>query len=262
MVVIVGIGLSPLTIQTNMNNTPNSVSESQSLFFNSAFAQESVDGQFQLEEISELPIAGAFLISIVSIVIIILVFKKLSKRSLREIIQNDVGYPTLSKFQFLLWTLVVAFTYLAIQIIIVIGTDYSGNYLIDEIPQNLLAMMGISVAVPIIASKKVAIAKKINKADTRQYFGSMFYNIQGKLDLARLQMFLWTIIGIGIYLHVVFDEILTLSSTEELFLPDISPTLLILMGLSQGAYLGSKFVGGNSQENNSVSDSSENPDNK
>jgi len=249
MGVIVGFGFTPFTIQTNMDNTSNSVFNSQNLIFKSAFAQESVEGQFQLEEISESSIAGAFLISIVSIVIIILVFKKLSKRSLKEIIQNDAGYPTLSKFQFLLWTLVVAFTYLAIQIIIVIGTDYSGDYLIQDIPENLLAMMGISVAVPIIASKKVAIAKKINKEDTRQYFGSMFYNIQGKLDLARLQMFLWTIIGIGIYLHVVFDQIMTLSSTEELFLPDVSPTLLILMGLSQGAYLGSKFAGGNPQEN-------------
>ena len=231
------------------------------------YAQEldsDLGGKLKLIGISEATIIFAFLISIFSIIIIVLIFKKLSKRPLKEIIQNDSGYSTLSKFQFLLWTLVIAFSYLAIQIIIIVGTDYSGEYLIQEVPENLLAMMGISVAVPIIASKKVTMAKKISKQDTRQYFGSIFYNIQGKLDLARLQMFLWTIIGIGIYLQIIFDQIFTLSAIDELFLPDISPTLLILMGLSQGAYLGAKFVGGDTQENNSASnssDTSENPNN-
>jgi len=267
MVVIVGIGLSPLTIPTDPDYLHNSVTESQSLLFKSVFAQndepDDESGQLELEEVPETIIILAFLISAISIAVILYVFKILAKRSVKEVILNDKGYPTISKFQFLLWTLVIAFTYFSIQIIIVVGTDYSTEqaYLIKNVPENLLALMGISVAVPIIASAKTRKTKKIKKQDDSKSFGTMFLNLHGNLDLARLQMFLWTIIGISIYLHTVFDEILTLSSIGELFLPDVSPTLLILMGLSQGAYLGSKFVGGNTQENVPASNASENSNN-
>jgi len=269
MVVVVGFGLSPLTTQTNMDYLHNSVTESQNLIFKSAFAESHEldnnddSGQLKLVEVTTDQIVMAFVISAILIIVIVSVYKIIAKRPLKEIILNDKGYPTLSKFQFLLWTIVIAFTFFSITTIIVIGTDYSTeqDYFIKDVPENLLAMMGISVAVPIVASSKTRRTKKIKKQDDSRSFGAMFLNLQGNLDLARLQMFLWTIIGISIYLHTVFDEILTVTSSGELFLPDVSPTLLILMGLSQGAYLGSKFVGGNPQENDSVSNASENSNN-
>jgi len=269
MVVVLGFSLSPLTIQTNMDNTSNSVSEYQSLFFKSVFAQNSeLDNNDEstrpmLSNVSDTTLSLAFLISAISIIVILYLFKILSKRSLKEIILNDKGYPTLSKFQFLLWTLVIAFTYLSLQIIIVVGANYSdATYLLKDPPVNLLALMGISVAVPLIAAGKTNRMKMIKKQDDSKAFGSMFLNLNGKLDLARFQMFLWTIIGIGIYLHTVFDEVFTLNTSEQLFLPDVAPVLVFLMGLSQAAYLGQKYVGSDSQENNSVPNDSENPDNK
>lgn len=154
-----------------------------------------------------------------------------------ELVLDSNEFPTLAKFQFVLWTIVIAFSYFAIQIILIIGTDYSDlqGYMIHEIPQNLLAMMGISVAVSVVSKDK-------NTKNKDKSFKSMFYNLQGNLDLAQFQMFLWTIIGISIYLHTLFDEIITVSSINDLFLPDVTPTLLILMGLSQGAYLGSMYT--------------------
>jgi len=47
---------------------------------------------------------------------------------------------------------------------------------------------------------------------------------------------------------------------EKLFLPDVSPTLLILMGLSQTAYLGSKIAKKGSEENKPTA-AAKNPDN-
>jgi len=188
----------------------------------------------------------ALLISIISIIVILYVFKKLGgKRPLVEIILNNNGYPTLSKFQFLLWTLVLAFTFFSIHIIMIIETSFPTQqaYSIQSIPENLLALMGISVAVPVISTIQSARTKITKKSD--KSFGSMFLNSEGRLDLAKLQMFLWTIIGILIYLYIVVDELVTVSTVNELFLPDISPTLLILMGLSHGAYLGSKLTGQN-----------------
>ena len=83
-------------------------------------------------------------------------------------------------------------------------------------------------------------------------------------------MFLWTFVGIGIYLFVFFsstsmviadvqktDELkcnqlaiheaeqkgcTNLKNLKNLNLPDIDPPLLILMGLSQGGYSGGKQV--------------------
>jgi len=219
------------------------------LTFPNSFAQDSENfrGEIALEEVNSNEIFAAFVFSAVSIVVIVGVFKKLSRKPLKEIILNSKGWPTLSKFQFLLWTFVIAFSYLAIQIILITGTDYSGEYLLNNIPENLLALMGISVAVPIVNANITEKTKKIeNKDEDDRSFGTMFYNPEGKLDLARLQMFLWTIIGIAIFLYILFDQITTLSSVEELFIPDVSPTLLILMGLSQTAYLGSKIAKSNS----------------
>jgi len=219
-----------------------------------AFAQtDQLDETKDLDDVEQSTVFLAFMVSFLIIILIMYVFKRLGKqKSLGGIILNEHGYPTLSKFQFLLWTLVIAFVFLAIQITRIIATDYTAGseYLIRDIPENLLVLMGISVAVPIISSKSMD-EKKFSKEDVSS-FGMMFYNKQGNLDLARLQMFLWTIIGIVIYLYIVFDQFTTLSSANDLFLPDVSPTLLILMGLSQGAYLGSKFVGNKSHDSKVV----------
>lgn len=157
-----------------------------------------------------------------------------------ELSLDSKGFPTLAKFQFVVWTLVIAFSYFAIQIILIIETDYSEQhgYLLDDIPENLLAMMALSVTVSVISiEKSLKIKPKENIS-----FRTIFSNLQGKLDLAEFQMFLWTIIGVSVYLHTVFDEILTVNTVHDLFLPDVNPTLVILMGLSQGAYLGSKYT--------------------
>ena len=83
------------------------------LIFPNGFAQpENNDGIFQIDEVEDYQIIAAFVISAVSIFVIMLIFRNLSNKSFKEIILNSLGVPTLSKFQFLLWTFVVAFAYL------------------------------------------------------------------------------------------------------------------------------------------------------
>ncbi len=259
MIAITGFGLSPIHIETNLDNTSNLVFGSKSLIFQSTFAEEEessskLKGIFNLDELNENQILFTFGISAILIIVTVFMFRFLGKKTFKGIILNEHGYPTLSKFQFWLWTLIISFTFLALQIMKIIATDYAAGqeYLIQDIPENLLAMMGISVAVPIAASGITNKMKNINKVDTAASFGSMFRNYEGNLDLSRLQMFLWTIIGIVIYLQVFIDQIFTLESVNQLFLPDVSPTLVILMGLSQTAYLGSKLASRSTEENNST----------
>ncbi|SRR5579875_312864 len=196
-----------------------------------------------------------FIISTLAILAIILVFKYAAGcKPIGDFIVGKDGAPSLSQFQFLLWTLVVSFTFLSMQIIVLIETHFNPppNLQINKIPDNLLALMGISIAVPIISSKINSDAAQSNESDTSMSFRRMFQNEYGKMDLARFQMFLWTIISIGVFLYTVYGEVTDPNvNTIGFFLPDISPTMLILMGLSQGAYLGSKYASSQSgsQEN-------------
>jgi hypothetical protein len=89
-----------------------------------------------------------------------------------------------------------------------------------------------------------------------------------KPSLTRFQMFGWTWIGILIYIAILFSTVSTTlmdmqiarmyqqlqpneveytrlhcdNPLRKLTLPDIDPTLVILMGLSQGGYLGGKSL--------------------
>ena len=258
IVTIAGFGLISLTMETDMDNTLNLEFGSQILMFQPAFAEEDesseLKGIFDLKGLDEKQILFTFGISAILIIVTVSIFRFLGKKPLRGIILNEYGYPTLSKFQFWLWTMVISFTFLSLQIMKIIVTDYATgqDYLIQDIPENLLAMMGISVAVPIAASGITNKMNKTSKIGTVTSFGSMFRNFEGNLDLSRLQMFIWTIIGISIYLHVFIDQVFTLESVDQLFLPDVSPTLVILMGLSQTAYLGSKLTSRSTEVNNST----------
>jgi hypothetical protein len=79
-----------------------------------------------------------------------------------------------------------------------------------------------------------------NALKARSGWGSILLE-GGSSSVTRLQMFVWTWIGIFIYLTVFFGALytLTLSSSptqfNEVSLPDIDPTLVVLMGISQGS---------------------------
>jgi hypothetical protein len=70
----------------------------------------------------------------------------------------------------------------------------------------------------------------------------------GSSSVTRLQMFVWTWIGIFIYLTVFLGALYTLtlssSSTQlnEVRLPDVDPTLAVLMGISQGSFVAGKVT--------------------
>jgi hypothetical protein len=80
----------------------------------------------------------------------------------------------------------------------------------------------------------------------------------GKPAMFHFQMFLWTLIGIAIYLLLFFSDAITMIADAEEFkncksncgsdplkgfsLPTIDPSLVILTGLSHGCYLSGKLV--------------------
>jgi hypothetical protein len=201
-------------------------------------------------------IAISFVISAIIVILVIIAAwiilrrKKKSKNikqysRLSDIIRTEDWDPSLSIFQFLLWTIVVLFAFFAVYLIRIFGgvsTPPQGG-----VPIYLLALMGISVGVP-IASNIVSSVKysspmlsTVRPPEEELPPYSDMLKEYGKPTLSRFQMFGWTWIGIGVYLFVFFSKTMeSMILVQNLILPDIDPTLVILMGLSQTAFLGGK----------------------
>jgi hypothetical protein len=210
--------------------------------------------------------ALAFFISSIAVVVIILIADQIvgsfrGKRDDRDkkddawsfhnrfryIMRDDTWYPSLSLFQFVVWTSIIAFLYFGVCLTRIFGgvTGFPPTF-----PSNLLTLMGISVAVPVISSG-ISSTRKYGdnpfspEEIVKKHPLSTMLEENNKPSLPRFQMFIWTWIGITIYLAVFIAIIIkpgTLQAVENLNLPNIDSTLVLLMGFSQGAYLGGKFV--------------------
>ena len=177
-----------------------------------------------------------------------------------DIIRSNNMDPSLSVFQFFLWTIVLMFALFSIYLIRIFGgvtEPISGTP-----PYLLLALTGISFATPFASS--IISSIRYPKADTpnvgstsngstsngntsnvtpsqeRPPWGEMLREF-GKPSLSRFQMFGWTWISIAIYLFLYAAEV-TKYSTDvvSLTIPDVFPILVALMGLSEVVFLGAK----------------------
>jgi hypothetical protein len=192
----------------------------------------------------------AFSISLVTVTIITGIVHLIVKSEggdLLNIIRGDFWVPSLSLFQFFAWTIVIAFSFFGIYLLRIFEGEFFpfienfGNF-----PSNLLLLMGISVAVPIISIGYTRKEYEIPEERPQKLPPfSMMFQQKGRITLNRFQMFLWTWIGIIIYLMIVFgtvSEAIVTSNITQLSLPNVDSILVALMGLSQVGYLGGRFV--------------------
>jgi len=189
----------------------------------------------------------AFIISagIVSGIFIFVAYSlKGREMKIGDIIRDGGGFPSLARFQFLVWTFILMFVVLSVYFIrLFMGTPV----LPDAIPENLLILTGISIAVPFVSSPLSSIKygdrKPTNgtlKDSDRRRLASMLMENE-KVTVSRFQMFAWTIISIVIYLAFFFSKTtFLLTDVNELTVPDIPQIFVVLMGLSQAAYVGNK----------------------
>jgi hypothetical protein len=100
----------------------------------------------------------------------------------------------------------------------------------DTIAPSLLALMGISAVTAIAAEAMPGKDKKTFKS--LGFWRDLVTDEQGTVALDRFQIVAWTIVLGGIFLGAVI---------WELNMPEFSATMLALMGLSSGTYLGFKL---------------------
>src|SRR5919199_5248913 len=148
--------------------------------------------------------------------------------------------PSTSKFQVLLWTIVVLFGYVVVET----ARFVRGNFdPIEDIPQNVLIALGFTLATATVAkgitSSYVANGRVAKTSNAKAGFGSILTDDDGVPDLSKAQLLAWTLISIAVYLFRVMYQ---LRIERWPALPDIDAPLMVLMGLGQGAYLGKKLT--------------------
>jgi hypothetical protein len=174
------------------------------------------------------------------------VFKRILERAGVEgsdwqgIICESDWYPSLSRAQFLTWTVIIAIAFVWILLLKFTSCNYETiDTFTSKIPENLLLLMGMTsfttIASKGLSSFKYKGAKKKPKKPLSLW--TMFQENE-KPSLTRYQTFLWTLISIFTYFWIVLVHI----NAKDLTLPDCPQLLLALMGISQGTYLGGKLT--------------------
>jgi len=204
----------------------------------------------------------SYLTGLAGLVVLWLIVLIATGKNLWALIMGEDGRPSTSKFQMLVWTAAVVFAFLAIFQI-----RFSSGYLkvLPDVPTNLLIAMGISVATT-VSAKSIAVSYQAKSdaaaaaattagvplAPPKPGLSGIFAGDSGSPDLGKVQVVLWTLIAVGVFLSKVFALINCHSCPAfdpkvgenacTLGLPDIGETLMILIGLGNGAYIGKKIA--------------------
>jgi hypothetical protein len=176
----------------------------------------------------------------------------------KKIVLGKDGPTSTSKLQWFLWLVVVFFAYVTLWVI----RARQGNFgALPDIPTNLMVVLGFST-VTTAAAQGIHIANDRKQsaaaaasppsqpppptppatpAPTGQPGGALLDD-SGLIDISKTQMIAFTFVAIGVFLATLFHQLAVNPVTTTL--PDIDRSLLVLMGISQGGYLGKKLVSG------------------
>lgn len=168
----------------------------------------------------------------------------------RGVLVDDRHRVSLSRLQMLLWTVLVLSAYLAAALAN-IGRD-SAAPLEVSIPSELWLAMGISTASLVAAPaalahrqrrRGVVAAARPHARESR--FADLFHGEdaadQDKLDLGKVQMFLFTVVlvlGYGLALGDMFEE----KQSAFTSLPSVDEAVVTLLAISHAGYLTRKVV--------------------
>ncbi len=166
-------------------------------------------------------------------------------------VRGEDGRLSSSKFQFFLWTGIVVYAYVVLWFARVHGCWTSGAPPMPGLPSNVLLAMGFSV-ITLATAKGVTTAyvaagriAKGRNAPVR--LRDLVTQDDGTSpDLSKIQMLTWTVIAAMTYVYSVGAALPTFDvCTSTASFPDIGTALMALMGIGQGAYLGTKIVSSN-----------------
>jgi hypothetical protein len=167
------------------------------------------------------------------------------QRGWQILIEGADGRLSASKAQWAAWTALVAGTYVAIYVARVLS--HVPDPVTATFPSNLLLAMGFSTATMVtakgITSTYVAGGRLPSKTSGVTTSGGLLTDDDGITDLSKVQLLTWTAIAISVYVYTVINQLrLIIHDGKDVSIPDIDGALMVLMGLSQGGYLGKKLT--------------------
>jgi hypothetical protein len=178
----------------------------------------------------------AFLIAASFVVVLYVVTRVCGTDSL---IRGADGRPSTSKAQWWIWTAIVLFGYVAVFVERWLRGDPSAGIVV---PQNLLVAMGFS-GVSMVAAKAVTTTHVtqglVDKTRTSTALGGIFTDDNGRPDLSKVQNIAFTAVAVIVYFVRLATQVTTNGLPD---LVDIDPSLMLLMGLSHGSYIGAKLA--------------------
>jgi hypothetical protein len=190
-----------------------------------------------------------------------MLFSKGSKNPWK-LVEGADGTASTSKFQWFLWLVVILFSYTALWVLRAEQGNFSA---LSEIPANLLTVLGFSTgtaaaakgitsgyvqsgrvakttpaqaAAAQAAPAQGAVPAQGGQAASAQ--GGILQDDSGIPELAKIQIVGFTFIAVGVFLITTIHQILVNDLTAGL--PNIDSSLMVLMGISSGGYLGKKLV--------------------
>ena len=142
-----------------------------------------------------------------------------------NLLRSETQQWSLSKIQMALWTVLLSFSYVLLSAI-------RGDFM--DITDGMFWLMGISSTTAVGA--KAIVVRNLERLDPEhpsRLLSDYDESIdEYRLSLHRCQMALWTVIVASMFV---------VSVATTMHLPDIPNQLLLLMGISGGAYLGFNF---------------------
>jgi hypothetical protein len=203
----------------------------------------------------------------VVVALLLLTWCLLGASGLNKLVVGADGRTSLSKFQMFLWTIIVIGSYVAVLYLRSRAWPHLEDYrtLADiGIPPNLMLLMGFSLA-STVASKAITSAQVASGSVVKQptdrspELRDLILDDKLQPDIAKAQMFWWTLVAAGIYvaaltrvlqvpaLHLPPPGSLVPDNLKDYLdalksLPDVGEALMVLMGVSQGVYIGGKLV--------------------
>lgn len=194
------------------------------------------------------PFWGQFWIGVAAVFILYLLILVAGRGKPGVLMVGDDGQLSTSKFQFVVWTAIAVFSFVFLYAVRIWPGGYWGA--VDGFPQYLLIAMGLSVTTA-TAAKAITVSYvrlgRVTKSGAARVTPALYQLVTddaGQPDLSKIQMLTWTIIAVVVYVVRVFSVASSYSgcTADTCLMPDIDGPLMVLMGLSQGAYLGLKLT--------------------
>jgi hypothetical protein len=171
------------------------------------------------------------------------------------LVRGADGRLSTSKFQLTIWTTVNIFSFVFLYVIHAVSTK-SGQMIesMDQYPTNLMIAMGFVVTAA-AGAKGITVSLAQAGRQTKVVdssgggLGNLVADDRGIPDLTKIQLVAWTIIAVVVYLGRVFSAAAPFAACSfasgaaiGCSYPDIDGPLMVLMGLSNGTYLGAKLT--------------------